>query len=485
MAKEKTQELAITVKKEENMSEWYSQIIIKADLIDYTKVSGCMVFKPNSYQIWEKIQEYLNNKIKISGVKNAYFPLLIPESLLTKEQDHVAGFTPEVAWVTHAGNNELPERLAVRPTSETIMYDSYSKWIRSYRDLPLRLNQWCSVVRWEFKHPTPFMRNREFLWQEGHTVFATKEEADSEVTEILDYYAGVYEEMLAIPVVKGRKSIGEKFAGADYSTTVEPLSPDGRVIQGGTSHHLGQNFSKAFGIEFLDQNQKKQYAYQNSWGLSTRTIAAMILVHSDNNGLVLPPRVAVNKVVIVPLLFKGKEEKVLEVARKLKEELKEFGTIVDDDTKESAGFKFNKWEIQGIPLRIEIGPRDLENNEVTIVQRDTGDKENINLNKINKKYIEDTLETMYQRLFDKAKKMQENLTIEVHNIEDFKKAIDEKKRCLVPWAESAESEDEIKELTGAKSSCIPFMYKDKSLKDIKCFYSGKPATVWAYFAKSY
>lgn len=485
MAKEKTQELAITVKKEENMSEWYSQIIIKADLIDYTKVSGCMVFKPNSYQIWEKIQEYLNNKIKISGVKNAYFPLLIPESLLTKEQDHVAGFTPEVAWVTHAGDSKLPERLAVRPTSETIMYDSYSKWIRSYRDLPLRLNQWCSVVRWEFKHPTPFMRNREFLWQEGHTVFATKEEADAEVTEILDYYAGVYEEMLAIPVVKGRKSIGEKFAGADYSTTVEPLSPDGRVIQGGTSHHLGQNFSKAFGIEFLDQNQKKQYGYQNSWGLSTRTIAAMILVHSDNNGLVLPPRVAVNKVVIIPLLFKGKEEKVLEVARKLKEELKEFGAIIDDDTKESAGFKFNKWEIQGIPLRIEIGPRDLENNEVTIVQRDTGDKENINLINLNHNLIEDTLETMYQRLFDKAKKMQENLTIEVHNIEDFKKAIDEKKRCLVPWAESAESEDQIKELTGAKSSCIPFMYKDKSLKDIKCFYSGKPATVWAYFAKSY
>jgi len=641
MAKE--QQLAITVKKEENISEWYTQVIQKADMIEYTKVSGCMVFKPNSYQIWEIIQDFLNQKIKKSGVRNAYFPLLIPESLLTKEEDHVEGFTPEVAWVTHAGQSELKERLAVRPTSETVMYDAYSKWIQSYRDLPLRMNQWCNIVRWEFKHPTPFMRNREFLWQEGHTAFATKEEADKEVREILQYYADVYQELLAMPVVQGRKSVKEKFAGADYSTTVEPLAPDGKVIQGGTSHHLGQNFSKAFDITFLDKNQKKQYVYQNSWGLSTRTIAGMIMFHSDNNGLVLPPRVAYNKVVIVPLLFKGKEEKVLKKAYELAETLQEFNPIVDDDSKLSAGFKFNKWEMQGIPLRIEIGPRDVDNNEVTIAERDTGKKYRTKLNMkllhfdcarcepnkeiikrenvavilendkdeilcldwhndkkwksfvigglsgqdiktaaqneimeetgyqnfefvkelnvethdkfyaihkdvnryaitkalvyklkdetkieisdkekklhtpiwIKKDKVEEILnleamkiiwnsylekeqkydsidnlvktmlEDMHERLFNKAKKMQDEITVEINNFDDFKKAIEENKRCLVPWAESVESETEIKEITGAKTSCIPFDMMDKSLEGKKCFFSGEKPTCWCYFAKSY
>jgi prolyl-tRNA synthetase len=643
MAKEKKQELSITVKKEEDISKWYTQVIQKADLMDYSKVAGCIVFKPNSYQIWEQIQQFFDKKIKESGVKNAYFPMLIPESLLTKEEDHVEGFTPEVAWVTQTGNTELKERLAVRPTSETVMYDSYSKWIQSYRDLPLRLNQWNSVVRWEFKHATPFFRTREFLWQEGHTAFATKKEADAEVLEMLGYYAQVYEELLAIPVDKGRKSIGEKFAGAQYTTTVEAIAEDGKSIQAGTSHHLGQNFAKAFDISYLDKDQKKQFVWQNSWGLSTRAIGAMIMMHSDNNGLVLPPRVAHNKVVIVPLLFKGKEQKVLQKANELKEQLKEFNPILDDDSKESAGFKFNKWELRGIPLRIEIGPKDIENNEITIVQRDTLEKTRTKLNMklfnfknnnckedkklmkrenvaiilendkeeilclnwhneakwhsfiiggqdnldikeaaqkeiieetgyqnfefvkelniethdkfyavhkdvnryavtktlvyklkddkkeevsqkeknlhtpiwikkdkvmdylnldamkaIYKEYlgekqkydpinllIKDTLNTMQKRLYDNAKKLIDSKTIEVNNIEDFKKAIQNKKRCLVPWAESIESEDEIKELTGAKSSCIPFKYKTKSLKGIKCFYSGKPATCWAYFAKSH
>lgn len=643
MAKE--QQLAITVKKEENMSEWYTQVITKADLMDYTRVSGCIVFKPNSYQIWEKIQQFFDAKIKKSGVKNAYFPLLIPESLLTKEEEHVEGFTPEVAWVTHSGETQLNERLAVRPTSETLMYDSYSKWIQSYRDLPLRLNQWCSVVRWEFKHPTPFMRNREFLWQEGHTAYATKEEADKEVLEILDYYKDIYEELLAIPVSQGRKSIGEKFAGADYTTTVEAIAQDGKSIQAATSHHLGQNFAKAFDITFLDKNQKKQHPYQNSWGISTRSLGAMILVHSDNNGLVLPPRVAINKVVIIPLLFKGKEEAVLKKAYELKEILgDDINAIVDDRTEYSPGFKFNEWELKGIPIRIEIGPRDLENNQMVVARRDTGEKQTIKLNakgynllentckkelpmtkrevihcivKHNKedKYlcldwkstdwksfvsggieegetleeaarkeileesgyknlkfikeldietydkfyaphknknrfirsrccvfelidekqdsidkkesqqhkavwvnkdkvkdflnveavqflwntylngydsmtglkeiIEEKLEDIHQNLFNKAKQMMDERTIEVHNFKDFQKAIEEKKRCLVPWAESIESEDEIKEKTGAKSSCLPFKFKEKSLKGVKCFYTGKPATCWAYFAKSY
>jgi prolyl-tRNA synthetase len=482
MAKE--QQLAITVKKEDNISEWYTQVIQKADLMDYTKVSGCIVFKPNSYQIWEGIQEFLNNKIKKSGVKNCYFPLFIPESLLTKEEDHVEGFTPEVAWVTHAGETELKEKLAVRPTSETVMYDSYSKWIQSYRDLPLRLNQWCSVVRWEFKHPTPFLRNREFLWQEGHTVFATKEEADAEVREILQYYADVYEELLAIPVNQGIKSEGEKFAGADYTTTVESLAPDGKAIQGGTSHMLGQNFAKAFDITFLDKEQKKQYPYQNSWGMTTRTIGAMVLMHSDNNGLVIPPRVAVEKAVIVPLLFKGKEGPVLDKAFELKKELEEFNVFVDDRDKISAGFKFNEWEMKGIPLRIEIGPRDIEAGQVLVSRRDTTDKIEIKLKDL-KKEIPKLLEAMHKNLYEKCKNMQDGLTIEVDNFKDFEKAILEKKRCLAPWAECVESEDEIKEKTGAKSSCKPFKLEKKSLKGIKCFHTGKPATCWAYFAKSY
>lgn len=482
MAKE--QQLAITVKKEENMSEWYTQVIQKADLIEYTDVSGCMVFKPNSYQIWEEIQKFLNHKIKKSGVKNAYFPLFIPEKLLTREADHVEGFTPEVAWVTHTGDSKLNERLAVRPTSETIMYDSYKKWIKSYRDLPLRLNQWCNVVRWEFKHATPFLRNREFLWQEGHTAFASKEEADAEVLEILDYYKDVYEELLAIPVDQGRKSVGEKFAGAEYTTTVEGIALDGKSIQAATSHHLGQNFAKAFGIEYLDKNQKKQYVYQNSWGLSTRTIGAMILVHSDNKGLVLPPRVAVEKAVIVPLLFKGKESSVLKKAEEVKKELEDIGVFIDDRKEHSPGFKFNEWEMKGIPLRIEIGPRDIENGIVQIVRRDTSEKIQVSFSDI-RNQTQTLLDDMHQNLFNSAKEMMDEKTLEVDNFEDFKKAIEDKKRCLVPWAESEESEDEIKDKTGAKSSCIPFKYKDRSLEGVKCFYSGKPATVWAYFAKSH
>lgn len=482
----KKQELSITVKKEDDISNWYTQVIQKANLMDYTKVSGCIVFKPNSYQIWEKIQDFFNKKIKKSGVQNVYFPSLIPESLLTKEKEHVEGFTPEVAWVTHAGNTKLKERLAIRPTSETIMYDSYNKWIKSYRDLPLRYNQWNNIVRWEFKHSTPFLRNREFLWQEGHTAFATQKEADDEVLEILEYYSQIYEELLAIPVDKGRKSIGEKFAGANYTTTVEGIAQDGKSIQAGTSHQLGQNFAKAFDISFLDKNQKKQFVWQNSWGLSTRTIGAMILVHGDNKGLIVPPNVANNKIVIIPLLFKGKEEKVLNFTDKLNKQLEEFNPIYDTDPKSSAGFKFNQYEIQGIPLRIEVGPKDIENNQITIVQRDTCKKEQIQTNKSTNLNltIQKMLKDMHNRLYNKAKKMMDDKTIEVNNINDFKKAINEKKRCLVPWYESIESEDEIKELTGASTSCIPFKYNNKSLEGIKCFYSNQPATCWAFFAKS-
>ncbi|PIN69915.1 proline--tRNA ligase, partial [Candidatus Woesearchaeota archaeon CG11_big_fil_rev_8_21_14_0_20_43_8] len=282
--------LGITVKKSENTSEWYTQVIQKAELIEYTDVSGCIVFRPGSYEIWEKLQQYLDSRFSELGVRNAYFPLFIPESYLQKETDHVEGFTPEVAWVTHTGTSKLAERLAVRPTSETIMYPSYAKWIKSHRDLPLLLNQWCNVVRWEFKHPVPFLRTREFLWQEGHTAHATKEGADKEVRRILDIYADTFEKLVAVPVLKGIKSEKEKFAGADYTTSLECFLPNGKAIQGCTSHALGQNFAKVFDIKYLDENSEWKYVWQNSWGFTTRTIGIMILVHSDDKGLVIPPK---------------------------------------------------------------------------------------------------------------------------------------------------------------------------------------------------
>lgn len=484
MAKENKQELAITVLKEEDMSEWYTQVIQKADLIDYTKVSGCVVYKPRSYELWEAVRDIVDYRIKKSGVKNCYFPIFIPESLLTKEEEHIEGFAPEVAWVTHGGDTKLGERLAVRPTSETIMYDSFSKWVQSYRDLPLRLNQWSNVVRWEFKHATPFIRGREFLWQEGHTLFETKEEALDEVHEILDYYREIYEDYMAIPVNKGRKSIGEKFAGADYTSTVETFLVDGKSVQGATSHYLGQNFSKSFDVTFLDKNQKKQYPHTNSWAITTRSLGVMIMAHGDSKGIIIPPKLAVEKLVIVPLFFKGKEDKVLETLERIKSDLDEFNPIIDDRKEYSPGFKFNEWELKGVPLRLEIGPRDVDNGTVIITRRDNSEKIEVKISDL-KKEIPKLLESMHKDMFNKVEEHIDKNTIEVDNFKDFEKAIKDKKRCLVPWAEDIESEEEIKEKTGAKSSCIPFKFYDKSLDNVKCFYSGKPATCWVYFAKSH
>ena len=486
MAEDKKQELALSVKKEEDISQWYTEVIKKAELIEYSGVAGCMIFRPDGYQIWENIMNFLDKEIKKRGVKNSYFPLFIPESLLVKEEDHVEHFAPEVAWVDYGGNTKLGERLAIRPTSETVMYDAYSKWIKSYRDLPLKLNQWSNVVRWEFKHPTPFLRNREFLWQEGHTAFATYEEAEEDVYASLEDYRKTYEDLLALPVTLGRKSRGETFAGAEYSLTAEPFSVvDGKAIQACTSHHLGQNFSKMFDIVYLDKNQKKQYIYQNSWGLSTRSIGSLIMVHGDDKGMVLPPRVATNKLVIVPLFFKGKEDMVMDVVDDLSERLGGFTPIVDDDRKDSAGFKFNKWEMKGIPLRVEVGPRDVENKVVQVVRRDNGEKISFNIDEDLESNIGDLLERIHNDMYEKAKREMDEVTVEVDNFEDFKEAIENKKRCLVPWFEDEDNEDAIKDETGAKSSCIPFEYNDRSLEGVKCFYSGKPATCWAFFCKSH
>lgn len=484
----KEPDMGITAKKEEDFGEWFSQVITKAELVGYTDVSGCYVFRPSSYEVWEKVQGFMDREFKKLGVRNAYFPLFIPEKLLNKEKEHVEGFTPEVAWVTHTGNSKLSEKLAIRPTSETIMYDSYRKWIRSWRDLPVKINQWCNVVRWEFKNPVPFIRSREFLWQEGHTVHKTKEEAEKEVFEILDIYEKTYNEMYAIPCIKGYKSEKEKFAGALYTTTIEVFLPNGKSAQGGTSHCLGQNFAKAFDMSFLDEKEKKQYPWQNSWGLSTRSIGIMILMHSDNKGLVLPPRVASTHAVIVPILFADSKEKVLKKCSEAEKELQAAGlsVILDDREEYTPGWKFNDWEMKGIPVRIELGPKDIEKGQAVIVRRDTGKKDFVKLKEIKKK-VKDGLDAMQKDLFDKALRLREENTVVAKEFSELMKGIKEKKLVKTEWCGNAECEDWIKDKTGgAVIICIP-LDKDKKRKEAKgkCVYCGKAAKHEVYAAKSY
>ncbi|AJF62145.1 TPA: proline--tRNA ligase [Candidatus Woesearchaeota archaeon] len=485
MAKEdkKQTTVGLSVKKDENSSEWYTQVIQKTELADYSVVSGCIVFRPYSYQIWDNIKNFFDAKIRKSGVDNAYFPMFIPESLLMKEQEHVAGFTPEVAWVTHAGDTKLSERLAIRPTSETIMYDSYSKWIRSYNDLPLRINQWNSVVRWEFKHAIPFLRTREFLWQEGHTVFATQKDAGDEVLEILDYYAEVFEDLLAIPVIKGKKTESEKFAGALYSTTVETYLPVKKAIQGATSHCLGQNFAKAFDIKFVDRDGETKLAWQNSWGLSTRTIGIMILMHGDDKGLVLPPRVAPITAVIIPILFDKTKDMLLKKANELKKMLSEDYTVkLDDRADYRPGWKFNEWELKGVPLRIELGPKDLENEQVMIARRDTGKKTAVKWKDL-KKGVDRLLNEMHKNLYEKAKAHLKESIRDVKDWKEFMKAVHDKKWVKAHHCGNADCEASIKEKSGGlKTNCIPF---EQPKKLGKCVLCGKPAKYEVLFAKSY
>lgn len=476
--------LGITIKKEDDFSEWYTQIIQKADLIEYTDVAGCMIFRPYSYAIWEEIQKNIDGIIKKKGVKNAYFPLFIPEKLLTKEKDHVEGFTPEVAWVTHAGNTPLNERLAVRPTSETIMYDAYKKWIRSHRDLPLKINQWCNVVRWEFKHAVPFLRNREFLWQEGHTVFATKAEADAEAHDILEnVYAKTLNEILALPTINGKKSENEKFAGAEYSLSCEIFLPNGKAIQSCTSHHLGQNFSKAFDITFLDEKSEKKFPYQNSWGFTTRTIGIAIMMHSDNKGLVLPPKVAPIQVVIVPILFDKTKEDTINKANKIKESLEGLRVELDAREEYNPGYKFNDWEMKGVPIRIEFGPKDAEKGHAVVVRRDTGEKSFVKLEDM-KITIENLLVTIQQNLYDKAKKMQNECIIETKSFEELKRLVEEKKLVKVGFCNEKHCEEKLKEqLNSAKTINMPFEYK--VMHGDKCIHCHKPAEGIVLIGKSY
>ncbi len=475
----KKSEQGLTVKKEKNFSEWYTQVIQKSEMGDYTKVSGAMVFRPNSYFIWEKIQEYINEELKKIDVKNVYFPSLIPESLLNKEIEHVKGFTPEVAWVTHAGKRKLKERLAIRPTSETIMYDSYKKWIRSHKDLPLKLNQWCNIIRWEFKHPVPFLRTREFLWQEGHNVFATKKEADKDTKQMIDLYEKIYKELLAVPVLKGKKSEKEKFAGAVYTLSIETQLPNGKAIQCCTSHNLGQNFSKVFDINFLNKNKKKQYAWQTSWGFTTRSIGILIAMHGDDKGLVLPPKVSPIQVVIVPIIFENNKKEILKKCEEIKNKLKSYRIYLDDRTEYKPGWKFNEWELKGVPIRIEIGPRDIQKKQVILVRRDTSKKEEVKISLVNKK-IKQTLEDIHKNLFKKATLFLRNNIVKARTESDINKIINNGKIAEIKWCGTKACEENIKFKTkGAKSLNISEKTKGK------CANCNKPAEFVAYFGKSY
>ncbi len=471
----------ITVKKDQDFSEWYSQVIQKAELSDYSKVSGCIVFMPRAYHIWETVQGYMNEEFKKTGVKNAYFPLLIPESLLKKESEHVKGFNPEVAWVTEAGNSKLNERLAIRPTSETVMYDHYKKWIRSWKDLPLKINQWNNVVRWEFKHPVPFLRTREFLWQEGHNAFANQKEVEENTLLMLDIYEKILKEIYAIPILKGKKSEKEKFAGALYTLSLETLLPNGKAIQCCTSHNLGQNFSKAFDINFLDKNEKKQYVWQNSWGFSTRTIGIMVAIHGDDKGLIIPPKLAEIQIAIIPILFDKTKEKVLKKSKELLKLLKNYRIYLDEREDYSAGWKFNEYELKGIPLRIEIGPKDIEKDQIVLVRRDNLKKEIIKMKDLNKK-VEEILDDIQNNLYHKAKEFLNKNINSVNNINEMKKTINSNKIVKLNWCEDKICEETLKDKTdGAKCLNISLTEKGKG----KCFNCNKNATCVAFFGKSY
>ncbi|OIO62825.1 proline--tRNA ligase [Candidatus Woesearchaeota archaeon CG_4_10_14_0_2_um_filter_33_10] len=477
---EKKETLGLNVKKSDNLSEWYTQVVQKAELADYSSVSGCMVLRPNSYAIWENIQKVFDGMIKKTGHKNAYFPMFIPEHLLMKEKEHVEGFAPEVAWVTHGGNTKMKERLAIRPSSETIISESYANWVRSWRDLPLLINQWCNIVRWEFKYPRPFLRTREFLWQEGHTLHATEQGADKEVMDILYMYKDLMENYLAIPVLTGKKTEKEKFAGAVYTMALEAFMPDGKALQMGTSHMLGQNFAKAFKIRFLGKDEKYHTPWQTSWGITTRLIGAIIMVHGDDKGLIIPPKIAPIHAVIIPILFDKSKEKILKKAEEIKNKLKEYNIEIDKRDEYSPGWKFHEWELKGIPLRIELGPKDLEKNQVVLVRRDTGEKEFVKTAELNKK-VRQTLDEIQKDLFTKAKNFLNKNIVEVDNWNDFLKAIKAKKIPKAFFCGEKECEESIKfESDGATSRCI------KSDKESgKCVKCGKKAKYKVYFSKSY
>ena len=477
MAKDKKLVEAIT-SMDEDFAQWYTDVVKKAELCDYASVKGCMVIKPAGYAIWENIQHELDRRFKETGVQNVYMPIFIPESLLEKEKDHVEGFAPEVAWVTHGGLEPLQERLCVRPTSETLFCDFYAKDIHSYRDLPKVYNQWCSVVRWE-KTTRPFLRSREFLWQEGHTAHATAEEAEARTIQMLNLYADFCEQVLAIPVIRGQKTDKEKFAGAEATYTIESLMHDGKALQSGTSHNFGDGFAKAFGIQYAAKDNTLQYVHQTSWGMTTRMIGAIIMVHGDNNGLVLPPRIAPTQVVIVPI--QQQKEGVLDKAFELRDVLSNFRVKVDDSDK-SPGWKFSESEMRGIPVRVEIGPRDIENNEAVLVRRDTHEKITVSLDEIEAK-VGELLDTIQNDMLERARAHRDSHTYVATTYDEFVKTINEKPGFVkAMWCGDQACEDKIKEDTAATSRCMPFA--QEHLSD-KCVCCGKPAKKMVYWGRAY
>ncbi|CAI2348586.1 unnamed protein product [Caenorhabditis sp. 36 PRJEB53466] len=500
----KVTKLGIETSKDENYSEWYSEVITKAEMIEYYDVSGCYVLRPWSYAIWESIQQWFDSGIKKLGVKNCYFPMFVSNAALEREKTHIADFAPEVAWVTRAGNSEMAEPIAIRPTSETVMYPSYKKWVQSHRDLPIKLNQWCNVVRWEFKHPTPFLRTREFLWQEGHTAFANPADAEKEVFQILDLYAGVYTDLLAIPVVKGRKSEKEKFAGGDFTTTVEAyVACNGRGIQGATSHHLGQNFSKMFDISYEDPvNGEKAFAWQNSWGLSTRTIGAMVMIHGDDKGLVLPPRVAAVQVIIIPVGITAKttdesKKNLYDTVEKVTQSLLDGGLRAENDTRDnySPGWKYNHWELKGVPIRFEIGPNDLEKQQVTAIIRFNGEKKQLPLDGIAGS-VKSLLDEIHTLMYNKVLSGRDAHLKTTTDLEEFKKLLDDKCIILAPFCGGKDCEEEIKKAStredgegaqmGAKTLCIP-LEQPKQALPAKCLFPSctEAPKFFALFGRSY
>ena len=462
-----------------DFAQWYTDVVKKAQLIDYSPVRGCVAFLPNGYAIWDKIQKTLDGIFKTVGVENVYMPMFIPESLLQKEKDHVEGFAPEVAWVTYGGGEPLSERLCVRPTSETLFCDLYSKIVQSYRDLPKVYNQWCSVVRWE-KTTRPFLRTMEFMWQEGHTAHATAEEAEARTEQMLNIYADFCEQYLAIPMIKGRKTDKEKFAGAEATYTIEALMHDGKALQSGTSHNFGDGFAKAFGIQFTDKDNKLSYVHQTSWGMSTRIIGAIIMVHGDDDGLVLPPRIAPVQVMIIPVA--QHKEGVLEKATELSERLGRLYSVKVDDSEKSPGWKFSEQEIRGIPLRIEVGPKDIEKNQAVIVRRDTREKYFVSLDEIETRTGE-ILELMQSEMLERARKHRDAHTYDAHTYEEFKDTVANKPGFVrAMWCGDLACELKIKEDTTATSRCMPF---DAEPIDTRCVCCGKPAKALVYWGKAY
>ncbi|HKJ67175.1 MAG TPA: proline--tRNA ligase [bacterium] len=473
-------------KQSEDFSRWYTDVIQKAELADYSPVKGCMVIRPYGYAIWERLQQTLDTMFKETGHENAYFPLFIPQSYLEKEAEHVEGFAPETAVVTQGGGKELDEPLVIRPTSETIIWAMYKNWISSYRDLPLLINQWANVVRWEMRTRL-FLRTTEFLWQEGHTAHATFDEAEEEARQMLDIYRRTAEDFMAIPVLTGSKSEREKFAGAVHTYTIEAMMGDKKALQAGTSHNLGQNFAKAFDVQFQNEENELEYVYATSWGVSTRLVGALIMAHGDDQGLVLPPKLAPHQVVIVPI-WRNEDQKsdVMNAVQSLATELKEQNIRVHVDQRETVtpGFKFNDWEMKGVPLRAEIGPRDVENNAAVIIQRLGGEKSTVTLGSAGPA-VKSLLDTVQETMYDRAMQFRTEHTLQTRDYEELRKYIDDDGGfVLAPWSGNADTEDHIKEETKATLRCIPFEGPDitENEQDI---VSGEPAKYWAYFARAY